>query len=602
MILTIGGLVVILLVVLEVVGYYGARMFALGELEQEGGLLARYQAERVGASLGYAETASEFLLRTLQIYDHGTDSLDLHKLLGDLLSGNPQISAVEVHGLPQGSIAMRRFSDGQIRESKADFQLPDLSSWSVPEQQEGRWVLPQSNPEAAYLHHVQKLHSVTLVIQVPVRLLAEPLEQTEGSVAYGFLASGSVVLFTNSTVPANRLTERYEFISQVLMSQSDKGNFFQIEDPLYGKAAWVGTAPVGDLDLTVGVVYLEGDNFRPLYGLAWSTLLLGSLGIAAILFAISLTAHSVARPLVELSEAVDSAGARGFSQRVAIPKSATTEIERLARSYNHMLDDLTHFIERLQEAAEERQAMESELAIAAKIQSSMLPKFPFHHRVCEAVGSSCAAKKVGGDFVNVFPVGGDRVGFLIGDVSGKGIPGAITMAFTASLLEHLGRVGLPPEECLSAVNRALCARDDTGSFVTVFFGVLGADGVVSFGNAGHHPPTVYQGERGLTVPEIDSGLALGIYQEATFGTGTFQLQPDERILLYTDGVVEAMNCRREEFGDERLERLVKDFAPQQDLEAQLQRVCDEVEVFRAGAAPNDDTTLLLICPKIRISD
>ena len=91
MILTIGGLVVILLVVLEVVGYYGARMFALGELEQEGGLLARYQAERVGASLGYAETASEFLLRTLQIYDHGTDSLDLHKLLGDLLSGNPQI-------------------------------------------------------------------------------------------------------------------------------------------------------------------------------------------------------------------------------------------------------------------------------------------------------------------------------------------------------------------------------------------------------------------------------------------------------------------------------------------------------------------------------
>ncbi len=599
MILTIGGLVVILLVLIELVGYYGARLFALNELEQEGGLLARYQAERVRASLGYAETASEFLLRTLQVYDQDTDRLDLDKLLSDLLNGNPQISAVEIHGLQRGPVVMRRLADGQIRRSEASFKLPNFSGWSVSEQQEGRWHLPQSDPEAAYLHHVQKLNAITLVIQVPVRLLAEPLEQNEGSVAYGFLATGSVVLFTNSTVPANRLKERYDFISQVLMTRSNEGDFFQIEDPLYGKAAWVGTAPVGDLDLTVGVVYLEGENFRPLYGLAWRTLLLGSLGIAAILFAISLTARSVARPLVELSDAVDSAGARGFSQRVRVPKKATTEVERLARSYNHMLDDLTHFIERLEDAAQERQAMESELAIAAKIQSSMLPKFPFHHRVCEAVGSSTAAQKVGGDFVNIFPVGADRVGFLIGDVSGKGIPGAITMAFTASLLEHLGRVGLSPEECLGAVNRALCSREETNSFVTVFFGVLGADGTVNYGNAGHHPPTMFLGERGVTVPEIDSGLPLGIYPEAVYGVGSFQLDVEERLLLYTDGVTEAMNHQREEFGEERLEGLVHKLRSEQTAAEQLRTISEVVDRFRAGAVPNDDTTLLLIRPLYR---
>lgn len=597
MILSIGGLVVLLLVVLEFVGYYGARMFALGELEQEGGLLARYQAERVRASLGYAETASEFLLRTLAIYDHESDNLDLNKLLSDLLNGNSQISAVELHGLAGGTVAMRRTADGQLQKAGVSFPLPNLTRWTVQEQQEGRWILPQSDPEAAYLHHVQKLNDITLVIQVPVRLLAEPMEQTEGSVAYGFLATGAVVLFTNSTAPASRLTERYEFISQVLMKRSNEGDFFQVQDPIYGKAAWVGTAPVGDLDLTVGVVYLEGENFRPLYGLAWSTLILGTVGIGALLFAISLTARSVARPLVELSDAVDSAATRGFSQRVKVPKKATTEVERLATSYNQMLDDLTHFIERLEEAAQERQAMESELTIAANIQNSMLPKFPFQDRHCEAVGMSCAAQKVGGDFVNIFPVGADRVGFFIGDVSGKGIPGAITMAFTASLLEHLGRVGLAPEECLGAVNRALCAREEASSFVTVFFAVLGMEGTVTYGNAGHHPPMLFLGEETPRVPPIDSGLALGIYPEATFGTGSFELKDRERLLLYTDGVIEAMNFQREEFGDERLEAIVRGFAPGQELAEQLQKICEEVEKFREGAPPNDDTTVLLLASR-----
>lgn len=596
MILSIGGLVVVLLLVIEMMGYYGARRYALAELEQEGGLLARYQAERVRTSLGYAETASEFLLRTLAIYDRDNDTLDLEKLLSNLLNGNQQISAVEIHGLPEGRVAMRRTADGTLQRSEVSFRVPKLTNWSVAEQQDGRWILPQSNPDALYLHHVQKINDITLVIQVPVRLLAKPMEQTEGSVAYGFLATGAVVLFTNSTIPAERMSERYEFISRILMKRSAEGNFFRVLDPIYGKAAWVGIAPVGDLDLTVGVVYLEGENFRPLYGLAWGTLILGVLGIGALLLAISLTARSVARPLVELSDAVESAATRGFSQRVKIPRNATTEVERLATSYNHMLEDLTHFIGRLEDAAHERQALESELIIAANIQSSMLPKFPFQDRHCEAVGMSSAARKVGGDFLNIFPVGADRIGFFIGDVSGKGIPGAITMAFTASLLEHLGRVGLPPQECLAAVNRALCAKEEANSFVTVFFGVLGMDGVVTYANAGHHPPIVFLGEQGPRIPEIDSGLPLGIFPEARFGQGRFKLLVQERLLLYTDGVIEAMNKEREEYGEERFESSIRTLSSEQDLAAQLDYLCAQVDRFRDGAAPNDDTTVLLLRP------
>lgn len=594
LILTIGGLVVSLIVVLELLGYFGARAFALGELEQEGGLLARYQAERVRASLSYAEVTSEFLLRVLQLYDHGKDNLRIEKLLADILNGNAQLSAVEIYGMPEGAMAVRRTVEGQVLISKPLFKLPRVSDWPIRQQNEGRWVLPQSDPEADNIHYVQRVHGLTVVVEVPVRLLAEPLEQTDDSVAYGFLATGAVVLFTNPTVPTSRSAERYDFISHVLMERSQEGNFFQVQDPIYGKSAWVGTAPVGDLDLTVGVVYLEGENFRPLYGLAWGTFVVGAIGIGGLLMALSLTSRSVARPLVELSQTVSTAISRGFTQRVTVPHNATLEVERLALSFNRMLDDLTHYIERLEEAAVERHAMEGELAIAADIQNSMLPRFPYRDRHCEAVGFSSAAKKVGGDFVSVFPVGADRVGFFIGDVSGKGIPGAINMAFTTSLLEHLGRAGLPPEECLGAVNRALCARDESNIFVTVFFGVLGLDGTVDYGNAGHHPPTLFHGPSGTWTPKIESGLALGIYPEAVFGTGSITLAQEERLLLYTDGLTEAMNDQREEYGDERLAQIIASYLATQSLCDQLKVLHEDVETFRAGALPNDDLTIFIL--------
>lgn len=600
LILTIGGLAVSLIVILELLGYFGARAFALGELEQEGGLLARYQAERVRASLNYAEVTSEFLLRVLQLYDQSQDNLHVEKLLADILEGNAQLSAVEIYGLPEGAMAVRRTVDGHVLLSKPLFRLPRLSDWTVRQQNEGRWVLPKSDPEAETIHYVQKVNGLVVVVEVPVRLLAEPLEQTEDSVAYGFLATGAVVLFTNPTEPTARSRERYDFISHVLMERGQEGDFFRVEDPIYGKSAWVGTAPVGDLDLTVGVVYLEGENFRPLYGLAWGTFMVGGLGIAALLMALSLTSRSVARPLVELSHTVSNASSRGFTQRVKVPHNATTEVERLTLSFNRMLDDLTHYIERLEEAAVERHAMESELTIAAELQASMLPKFPYQDRHCEAVGFSCAAKKVGGDFLNIFPVGADRVGFFIGDVSGKGIPGAITMAFTASLLEHLGRAGLPPEECLGSVNRALCAREEASSFVTVFFGVLDAEGRVSYGNAGHHPPTLFHGQEGVRVPEIDSGLALGIYPEAVFGTGFITLSRGERLMLYTDGVTEAMNSQREEYGEQRLADMIASYVAEQSLCEQLKSLRDDVEGFRCGAMPNDDLTVLLVRPSDRL--
>ncbi len=596
MIISIGGFVGALFIIFELVGYFGARSFALSELEQEGKLLARYQAERVRASLAYAETASEFLHRILQLYDQGTDNLRIERLLVDTLNGNPQVSAVEIRGLPMGPVALRRTVGGQVVPADAVFDSGSLSKWSIQDKNEGRWMIASRDPDTTHIRHVQLLSGITVVVEVPIRLLAAPLEQTGGGAAYGFLATSGTVLFTSSTEPKTSLLEQADFISEILLSNHRRGEFYRVEDPIYGRPAWVGTAPVGDLDLVVGVVYLEGDNFRPLYGLAGGTLLVICFALLSLLAVLRWTAGTVARPLVELAQTVEGAVREGFSQRVEIPIRATREVEQLTLSFNKMLDDINGYVERLEEAAEERQAMESELTIAAKIQASILPNFPQTMSNCEAVGVSLAAKKVGGDFLSIFPVSTDRVGFFLGDVSGKGIPAAITMAFTASLLEHLGRIGVPPAECFRAVNRALCARDESGMFVTVFFGVLDSNGMISYANAGHQPPVLFSGHDTYDCVEVAADLPLGVFDSSSYVSGSFLLKPEQRLMLYTDGVTEAMNKHKEEFGDARLESLVRAFQAEQTLAQQLEMLRDAVDTFRDGFIPNDDLTVLLLRP------
>lgn len=591
--LSLGTTVLALLLLLGLLGYLGARSLTLEKLKQEGELLARYQAQRVRATLDDANATSEFLANSLRLYDENDDHPHLLHLLKEVLNHRQGLQSIEISGLPEGALAVSRDASGQVVMAKPVLQKLLTASHPLVQGQ-GTWLPASTDPTGHSLYRIETLEGLTIILEVPVRTLADPLNQNPHSVAYGFLATKNAILFTTPTSSSSERGDRDTFLSQVLAQHDSTGDFFRITDPIFGKAAWMGTAPVGELELTVGVVYLEGLHFRPLFGLAWGAALVSLLGILGLFLAIIFTSRSVSAPLVQLANTVGHAVNEKFTQRVPVPHGATSEVEHLTHSFNRMLDDLHHFLGQLEKATKERQAIESELAIAASIQGSMLPKFPFQNSTCEAVGLSLAAHKVGGDFVNIFPISSDRIGFFIGDVSGKGIPGAITMAFTASLLEHLGKVGLPPKDCLKVVNRALCARDEISSFVTVFFGILHLDGTIVYANAGHHPPMIFAHPDKLYSPSIESGLALGIFPETEFASGFFKLSTEERLMLYTDGLTEAMNQEREEYGDARLQELLRAFGPEQALNDLLDHLCGHVQEFRSGATPNDDLTILLL--------
>jgi phosphoserine phosphatase RsbU/P len=241
--------------------------------------------------------------------------------------------------------------------------------------------------------------------------------------------------------------------------------------------------------------------------------------------------------------------------------------------------------------------LQSELKIAGGIQSSMLPKrFPLFPDLIEVDlhASMDPAKEIGGDFYDAFFVGDDRLFVAVGDVSGKGVPAALFMARAMTLLRMEALRGAPPAEILSRVNEQLCENNDAGMFVTLFCGVLDVkSGAFDYSNAGHNPPLTGAANRDFARLAVPRGLVAGMIEGAVFKDAHSALAPGDVLLLYTDGVTEAMNPENELYGEERLLSLL-DAARFRSAQSLVNAVRKDVVAFATGAAQSDDITLLAI--------
>ncbi len=238
--------------------------------------------------------------------------------------------------------------------------------------------------------------------------------------------------------------------------------------------------------------------------------------------------------------------------------------------------------------------MRRELAIAHGIQQSILPKsFPSRSDV-ELVAEMLPAKEVGGDFYDFFFLDEHRLGFLVGDVSGKGVPAAIYMALSRTLLKATAATGLAPDACLAQVNRLLCAESGSGLFVTVFYGILDTQsGVVSYCLGGHPAPYVIRANaQAHEVPGCDSPI-VGVLARALYNPGTVTLAPGEALCVFSDGITEAMNASDELFGDERLQVWLSR-AGGGALAEIVSGTVAEVRAFEGGAPQSDDLTMLVV--------
>lgn len=231
------------------------------------------------------------------------------------------------------------------------------------------------------------------------------------------------------------------------------------------------------------------------------------------------------------------------------------EIAELYESTNKMRRDMVGFIERLYNVTAERQRTATELDVARQIQMSAVPHdfdSLTERFALDIAGFMRPAREVGGDFYDVFEVGERGVAFVIGDVSGKGVPAALFMMRAQSLLRQFLLETDDLGTAFTLANCQLCERNDAMLFVTAFACVVDtATGEVRFANAGHNPPVLKQNGK-LGNLACHPGLVLGAMDVVKYREGSFACSPGEGLLLYTDGVSEAANAAEELYGEERL--------------------------------------------------
>lgn len=242
----------------------------------------------------------------------------------------------------------------------------------------------------------------------------------------------------------------------------------------------------------------------------------------------------------------------------------------------------------------EKEKLERELQLAAEIQMSLLPRtLPRLHGF--SFGAQIVpARSVGGDFYDFIPLSHDTLAIVIGDVSDKGVPAALFMAQTHALIRSEARQNRSPRETLERVNRYLLEMNASGLFVTVLYGILNrTTGEFQYARAGHELPLVRQPDGSIFTPPHEQGAPLGILDDVPLDEEAILLPPHTYMLLVTDGVTEALNNRREQFGIERAETLL---AAEQNGNAQS--VCDTIlnaiSGFRGDAPVHDDITLVAI--------
>ena len=235
--------------------------------------------------------------------------------------------------------------------------------------------------------------------------------------------------------------------------------------------------------------------------------------------------------------------------------------------------------------------LEHEMQTASAIQRALLPNTHRGGAFFDAAAASVPCRSIGGDFFDYIGLAGGTLGFVLGDVAGKGPPAALLAALMQGSLVAQAQAGDGPAATVAAVNAAIVRRGIQGRFVTLFYAVLRPDGRLTYCNAGHNPPVLLRADGDVRRLDV-GGMVLGLFDDVPFQEGSQTLGPDDHLVVFSDGVSEAMNEAEEEFGDDRLVACVT--AARGDAERRLQHVLAAVKRFTGNAAQHDDVTAMVV--------
>ncbi len=357
--------------------------------------------------------------------------------------------------------------------------------------------------------------------------------------------------------------------------------------------AFIYYCPVGTGQWSLGLVFPEEKIFHDMRMLSRDTLIIGIVGFGLLSLVITLLARTISRPLEKLTTATRQIAAGHFDLDLPIP-DGHDEVAQLSVAFSQMQEELRCYIANLTAATAARERMESELSIARKIQMEILPQKCPQHNQYEIFAQIRPAREVGGDFYDFFMLDDSRLCFLVGDVSGKGVPAAFFMAVTKTMLKAIATQGLPPEKILQQVNNELARHNHSLMFVTLFLAICDLDtGLLHYANGGHNPP-VHLGSSGKIqwIPSLREPM-LGPMEDFCYSSATLNLAHGDTIFIYTDGVTEAMNTQKELYTEQRLLTRLTEMQKTRP-KIVIDTIEKSVDDFIEDAAQSDDITMLAV--------
>jgi len=341
--------------------------------------------------------------------------------------------------------------------------------------------------------------------------------------------------------------------------------------------------------------YEKGFRQSSLLTIIVMILLVVNAVLVALMFSGKLT-----NPINRMTESVRQIGGDNFNFVMDDVYRTGDEIELLAETFGELSERTKKYIQEIMEITAEKERIGAELSVAANIQQDMLPQsFPIYpdRPEFEVFASMDPAKEVGGDFYDIFLIDEDHLALVMADVSGKGVPAALFMVISKTLIQTCAMNGGSPSEILTDVNLRLCTGNQSSMFVTVWLAIVTlSTGEVTEANAGHENPLLRrkkENEEGSVyeVLERPHNLVLGGLKRAKYQEDSFVLNPGDAIFIYTDGLPEAFNAQNEQF---HMERVVESVNRYKDLKPEeiLAGIRKDVDAFVGDAEQFDDLTML----------
>jgi sigma-B regulation protein RsbU (phosphoserine phosphatase) len=375
-----------------------------------------------------------------------------------------------------------------------------------------------------------------------------------------------------------------------------ESGFVPFRSVLTGRVGWVAFAPMQRSGGSLGLVFSRKDVTADVVALNHGVAAAGLIDFALLALVTLSIARTITRPLERLEVATTTLGDGDLEAELpAFP--GDDEVARLAVSFGAMRDRLREHIEQLRITTAANERINSELEMARAIQMGLVPKtfppFP-ERRDLDLHAILEPARQIGGDYYDFLMPDERHICIAVADVSGKGMPAALFMAVTRTLLRALYEPGAGPGAVLERLNDELARDNDAAMFVTIFFACIDlANGTCTWARGGHNQPFLLRADGEVEMLPATDGAVVGVMEGLRFAEGSVRLEAGDTLFVYTDGVTEAMSPADELFGNERTIAALQRCRGE-SCAGLLGCVREEIAAHAAGAEQSDDITMLAI--------